>query len=196
MIAHLKGQLVYKTPTHVIIDVGGVGYEVRISLHTFATIKELEHCQLFTYQYIKGDAHALYGFASLEEKQWFLHLINVNSVGPRTAMVILSSLNPAALSQAIINNQVAVLKSIKGIGDKAAQRIMLELQNKIKPGAAGVEGMITTPGGTTTTQEALAALIKLGVLPATAEKAIAKVLKSHPDELSVETLIKEALQGA
>lgn len=194
MIAHLKGRLIHKAPTHVIVDVGGLGYEVRISLHTFSTIKTLEHCQLFTYQYIKGDIQALYGFASLEEKHWFLHLINVNSIGPRTALTILSSLSPAALAQAIINNQVEVLKAIKGIGDKAAQRIVLELQSKL--------GQTATPGASVVLrtdsvgQEALAALMKLGVAQATAEKSLAKVRKDRPEELSVETLIKEVLQGA
>lgn len=175
------------------MDVGGVGYEVRISLHTFSSIKALDRCQLFTHQYIKGDVHALYGFASLEERQWFLHLINVNSVGPRTALTILSSLSPSELAQAIINHQTGVLKAIKGIGDKAAQRIVLELQSKIKPGAVA---MSATLEGDVAGQEALAALVKLGIPPSTAEKAIARVHKNHPGELSVESLIKEALQGA
>ena len=194
MIAHLKGQLLHKAPTHVTVDVGGLGYEVRISLHTFSTIKTLEHCQLFTYQYIKGDIQALYGFASLEEKHWFLHLINVNSIGPRTALTILSSLSPVALAQAIVNSQVEVLKAIKGIGDKAAQRIVLELQSKL--GQTATSGASVVRGSDSVGQEALAALIKLGIAQAAAEKALAKVRKDRPNELSVETLIKEVLQGA
>ena len=196
MIAYLIGQLVHKTPTQVIIDVGGVGYDVRISLHTFSSIKALKRCQLFTYLYIKGDVQTLYGFATLEEKQWFLHLIDVNSVGPRTALTILSSLIPSTLAYAIINNQVSVLKAIKGIGDKAAQRIVLELQHKIRPGVVGTEDMAATREEDKTKQEALTALIKLGISPSAAEKALTKVCKEHPGEVSVETLIKEVLQGA
>lgn len=194
MIAHLTGQLLHKTPAHVIIDVGGVGYEVRISLHTFSTIKALDHCQLFIYQYVKGDIQALYGFASLEEKHWFLHLINVNSIGPRTALTILSSLSPTELAQAIVNNQVGTLKSIKGIGDKAAQRIVLELQSKL--GQITASGTSAVLGPDSVGQEALAALMKLGIAQPAAEKALAKARKGHPGEVSVETLIKEALQGA
>ena len=194
MIAHLTGQLLHKAPTHVIVEVGGVGYEVRISLHTFSAIKGLEHCQLFTHQYIKGDVHALYGFASLEEKQWFLHLINVNSVGPRTALTILSSLSPTELEQAIVNGQIGVLKAIKGIGDKAAQRIVLELQGKLGQGVTAAEGASGALGPDAVGQEALAALMKLGIAQPTAAKALAKVRKAHPGEVSLEALIKQALQ--
>lgn len=194
MIVHLKGQLIHKAPTHVIVDVGGLGYEVRISLHTFSTIKTLDYYQLFTYQYIKGDIQALYGFASLEEKHWFLHLINVNSIGPRTALTILSSLSPAALVKTIANNQVEALKAIKGIGDKAAQRIVLELQSKL--GQTAAPGASVVLGGDSVGQEALAALMKLGIAQSAAEKSLAQARKHHPDELSVETLIKEVLQGA
>ena len=194
MIAHLTGQLLHKTPTHVIVDVGGLGYEVRISLHTFSAIKALERCQLFTYQYTKGDVQALYGFASLEEKQWFLHLINVNSVGPRTALTILSSLGPAELEQAIVNSQVGVLKAIKGIGDKAAQRIVLELQGKLAPGLATAVDTSTGLGLDPVGQEALAALMKLGIGQAVAAKALAKVRQAQPGDVSLEALIKQALQ--
>ncbi len=196
MIAHLKGTLSYPTPTHVIIDVNGIGYEVRISLHTFSLIKDQSHCQLFTHQYIKGDIQALYGFASLEEKQWFLHLININSVGPRTALTILSSLSPEELQQAIINQHVALVQGIKGIGAKVAQRIVLELQNVLQSSApsATLSAMSTTT--TSSTQEAFAALVKLGIPPASAQKALAQVRSTHPDELSVEVLIKEALQAS
>lgn len=194
MIVHLTGQLLQKAPTHVIVDVGGVGYEVRISLHTFSAIKALECCQLFTYHYIKGDVQALYGFASLEEKHWFLHLINVNSVGPRTALTILSSLSPSALEQAIVNSQVGVLRSIKGIGDKAAQRIVLELQGKLGAGLPLTDGGAVALGPDPVGQEALAALMKLGIAQAAAEKALAKVRKAQTGEQALEALIKQALQ--
>lgn len=194
MIAHLTGQLLYKAPTHIIIDVGGVGYEVRISLHTFSAIKTLERCQVFTHPYIKGDVQALYGFVSLDEKQWFLHLINVNSVGPRTALTILSSLSPSELEQVIVSSQVGVLKAIKGIGDKAAQRIVLELQGKLRHGVTAAKGSLAALGPDPVAQEALAALMKLGIAQPVAEKAVAKVRKAHTSEVSLEALIKQALQ--
>lgn len=193
MIAHLIGRLIHKSPTYTVIDVGGVGYDVKISLHTFSAIKALETCQLFTHQYIKGDVHTLYGFASMEEKRWFLYLINVNSVGPRTAMTILSSLSPMELEQTIINNQVGVLKGIKGIGDKAAQRIILELKDKLGHGHAVGDNISAIQETDPIRQEALAALVKLGVSKIVAEKAIAKVHSTHTDA-SLEVLIKQALQ--
>ena len=193
MIVHLTGKLIHKTPTYTVIDVGGVGYEVKISLHTFSTIKALETCHLFTHQYMKGDVHTLYGFASMEEKQWFLHLINVNSVGPRTTMTILSSLSPLELEHTIVNNQVGILKGIKGIGDKAAQRIILELKDKLKHGLSVGDNAPTMRGVDSIGQEALAALIKLGISRPIAEKAIVKVRSTHID-VPLETLIKQALQ--
>jgi holliday junction DNA helicase RuvA len=193
MIIHLTGNLIHKTPTSAVIDVGGIGYEVRISLHTFSAIKSLKTYTLLTHQYIKGDVHTLYGFASMEEKQWFLHLINVNSVGPRTAMTILSSLSPLELERTIVNNQVVVLKGIKGIGDKAAQRIILELKDKLSHGLSVGDDAPAMQGANTISQEALAALMKLGISKLIAEKAIAKVNSTHVD-VSLESLIKHALQ--
>ena len=193
MIVHLTGKLTHKTPTYLILDVGGIGYEVKISLHTFSHIKALETCTLFTHQYLKGDTHTLYGFASVEEKHWFLRLIDVNSVGPRTAMTILSSLHPRELQRTIASNQVGILKSIKGIGDKAAKRIILELKGKLTHEHAvdsqDVEGQEQEP----IEREALAALMKLGISKAIAEKAIAKVRNTNTD-MSLELLIKQALQ--
>ncbi len=193
MIVHLTGKLINKSPTHTVIDVSGVGYDVRISLSTFSAIKPLETCTLFTHQYIKGDVHTLYGFASMEEKHWFLHLINVNSVGPRTAMTVLSSLSPIELGETIVNNQVGILKGIKGIGDKAAQRIILELKDKLKHGLPVGDNTLAMQETNPVGQEALAALMKLGINKNVAEKAIAKVRSTHTD-VSLESLIKQALQ--
>ena len=196
MIAHLHGKLTQKFPTYTVIDVGGVGYEVKISLHTFSTIKAWERGTLLVHQYIKGDVHTLYGFASVEEKNWFLHLIHVNSVGPRTAMTILSSLSTLELEQTIMNNQVGVLKGIKGIGDKAAQRIILELKGTLTDSLVAGDHPATLRRPDLVAQEALTALIKLGVSKPVAEKAITKVHKEHPEELPLEALIKKALQVA
>lgn len=195
MIVRLVGKLIQKTPTYTVIDVGGVGYDVKISLYTFSTIKTSETGILFIHQYIKGDVHTLYGFASMEEKHWFLHLINVNSVGPRTAMTILSSLSPTELEQTIVNSQVGVLKGIKGIGEKAAQRIILELKDKLTSlsSIGSIDATMHSPEPTD--REALAALMKLGIGKSIAEKAIAKVRSVYPD-VSLESLIKQALQAS
>jgi len=193
MIVRLTGKLVQKTPTQTLIEVGGIGYDVKISLYTFSTIKTLASCTLLIHQYIKGDVHTLYGFASMEEKHWFLHLINVNSVGPRTAMTVLSSLGPQELERTIVSNQVGILKGIKGIGEKAAQRIILELKGKLTQGPAARDSTSAMPGPEPVEQEALTALMKLGIGKQVAEKAIAKVRNTHPD-VSLESLIKQALQ--
>lgn len=194
MIAHLTGKLIHKSPTYVVIDVGGVGYDVKVSLNTFSKIKALEVCHVLIHQYIKGDTHTLYGFADMEEKHWFLHLIHVNSVGPRTTMTILSSLSPVELEQVIIGNQTNVLKRIKGIGDKAAQRIILELKGKMAHHSSA-DGTSLTRRGTIDTmgKEALAALVRLGINKTIAEKTITEVRSKDP-ALSLESLIKRALQ--
>ncbi len=196
MIAYIKGEITYQTPTQVMIEVGGLGYEVQISLHTYEQLKELSACKLFTYLHITADAHLLYGFGDMAEKQWFLNLIQVNGVGPRIAMTILSSLTPTELQQAILNRQTASFQAIKGIGEKVAQRIILELGDKASklttlteqaPGYAHSQEAIK--------QEALTALVKLGIQKASAEKAILQVIKTHPGELTLESLIKLALKA-
>lgn len=196
MIAYITGRLLHKAPTHVVVEAGGLGYEIRISLHTFSTIKSQETCQLFIHQYIKGDVHMLYGFASQPEKQWFLHLIGVNSVGPRTALTILSSLSPHELEQAIVNDEISTLKAIKGIGDKAAQRIVLELRGKLPSSLEGQGAVSALTGVQAIDQEALAALVKLGIGKPVAEKAIRQVRSRQHGDLALEALIKQALQAS
>jgi Holliday junction DNA helicase RuvA len=195
MIAYINGQITHQAPTQVIMDVGGLGYEVQISLHTYERLKDLTTCKLFTYLHITADAHTLYGFADISEKQWFLHLLQVNGIGPRMAMTILSSLTPKDLQQAILGHHTATLQSIKGIGQKVAQRIILELSGKI--------GKLTDLGEEVTSymhnqealrQEALVALSKLGINKVQAEKAILQIIKTHPGELTLETVIKLALK--
>src|SRR5882762_7571392 len=132
MIAYLKGKLVHKEPTHVIVEVNGIGYQVGISLHTFSEIKDREDIRLSTYLHVREDAHILYGFASDSEKQMFQLLISVNGVGPNTALVVLSYLPPDELKSAIINESTEILQSVKGIGGKTAQRLILELKDKLK----------------------------------------------------------------
>lgn len=193
MIAYLYGDITYKSPTQIIVDVSGVGYEIYISLHTYDVLKDVNIGKVFTYLHITQDAHTLYGFATNDEKHWFLQLLGVNGIGPRVAISILSSLKPDELQQAIITHNAAILKAIKGIGQKVAQRIILELHGKVvkvdsilPAQAAGKEAIY---------QEALAALTKLGMHKGTAEKAIALIIQNYEGDLTVESLIKLALSN-
>ncbi len=193
MIAYLHGTLTDKSPTQVIMDVGGIGYEVQITLNTYEALKEATTCKIFTYLHITQDAYTVYGFSDMVEKQWFLQLLGVNSIGSRTAMTVLSYLKPDQLQQIIMKQQVDVLQGIKGIGQKGAQRIILELAGK----AAKMDAVLSTPFSQQDAiyQEAIAALAKLGILKATAEKTLAKSLKNYQGEVTVEALIRLALQG-
>jgi holliday junction DNA helicase RuvA len=194
MIAYINGQITHQAPTQVIVDVGGLGYEVQISLHTYTHLKDLTACKLFTYSHITADAHTLYGFADISEKQWFLLLIQVNGVGPRIAMIILSSITPKDLQQAILGNHIATLQAVKGISQKVAQRIILELSSKVGK-LADLEEVTSYPSQEALRQEALVALSKLGINKMQAEKAILQIIKTHPGELTLETVIKLALKA-
>ncbi len=196
MIAYLKGKLVHKDPTHVVVDVNGIGYEASISFNTFSEIKDREDIRLFTYLHVREDAQMLFGFATEAEKAMFMSLISVNGVGPNTAMVVLSSLPPAELKSAILREDAATLQAVKGIGGKTAQRLILELKDKLKK----VQGdePATLPGlvSNTMRQEALTALMTLGIPRAAAEKSIDSVLKKSGNTVSLEDLVKQALKNA
>jgi Holliday junction DNA helicase RuvA len=196
MISFLRGKLVHKDPTHVIIDVGGVGYQVSISLHTFSEIKDKEDLKLLTYFHVREDTQVLFGFATAAEKQMFQYLISVNGVGPSTALVVLSFLPPDELRSAIIREDAAALQAVKGIGGKTAQRLILELRDKVKK--EGSEQTIGIPGfvGNTVRNEALSALITLGIAKPAAEKSVDSVLKKSGNTFSLEELIKQALKNA
>lgn len=196
MIDYLSGKLVFKDPTYVIIDVGGIGYHVKISLQTYTEIKDEEQIKLLTFLHIKEDAHTLFGFKQEDEKRLFLLLLSINGVGPSTGLMILSSLNSVEIEQAILSGDVATIQHVKGIGTKTAQRIILELKDKV--GKAGSDA-ITTPLGFLKSsnkirEEALQALITLGFPKAAAEKNIATVLKKTTGEISLEDLIKASLK--
>lgn len=196
MIAYLSGRLVFKDPTYVIIDVGGIGYEVKISLQTYSKIKDEEQIRLLTFLQIKEDAHTLYGFKEEAEKRLFLLLISINGVGPGTGLMILSSLNTEEIEHAILSGDVATIQHVKGIGVKTAQRIILELKDKVGKGTSEASA---TPLGflkssNKTRDEALQALITLGFPKAVAEKNIAMVLKKTTGEISLEDLIKASLK--
>lgn len=196
MIAYLKGKLVHKEPTLVQIEVNGVGYQVSISLHTFSEIKDREDLKLYTYLHVREDAHILYGFVSEAEKQMFLQLISVNGVGPNTALVVLSYLPPADLRSAIVREDAAALQAVKGIGGKTAQRIILELKDKLKKDLGDEEPGKTGMVHNTVRREALTALVTLGIAKPAAEKSIDTILKRMGTSISLEELVKQALKNA
>lgn len=194
MIGYLNGHFSIKDPTFVIIDVNGVGYEVKISLNTFSKIKDLDRGILYTYLHIKEDAHTLYGFFEKEEKSVFLHLISISGVGPNTALMINSSMSVDEIKNAIVNEEVARIQRVKGIGGKTAQRIILELRDKIRK--EGFEQSVSAGGSSSMKSEALAALTTLGINKSAAEKSIEQVLRKHGQGISLEDLIKYVLMQA
>ena len=191
MYEYLNGKLAHKAPTHVVIDVGGVGYHVHISLYTYSQIKDNEQCKLFISFQVREDAHTLFGFAEEGERRLFEHLISVSGIGPNTGRMILSSITPEEIQAAIIQGNVPVIQRIKGIGPKTAQRMVLELQDKLKK--QGPDALTAVHHQQSVPEEALAALVMLGFVRAQAEKVLANVLQVNP-ELTVEALIKEALK--
>lgn len=193
MIHHIEGKLVEKTPTYAVIDCSGVGYILHISLNTFSKISSSEKCKLYTHLAIKEDAHTLYGFADQEERIIFKHLISVSGVGASTARMILSSLSPSEVQNAILTSNVIQLKSIKGIGEKSAQRIIIDLKNKM--GKEDLASDFFVSSNNTLRSEALSALAMLGFAKNIAEKAIEKSLKNDATITSVENLIKQSLKN-
>jgi len=192
MIAHLQGRLVEKTPTDVVIDCNGVGYQVNISLHTFSLLPDSENIKLYTYLLIKEDSHTLFGFAEKAERELFKLLISVSGVGAGTARTMLSSLEPKHIIHSIGSGDVGTIQSIKGIGTKTAQRVILDLKDKVLK-LYDLEEVSAT-GYNTNKEEALSALEVLGFNKKLAEKVVEKVVKENPSA-SVETIIKQALKN-
>ncbi|QBQ40072.1 Holliday junction branch migration protein RuvA [Sphingobacterium psychroaquaticum] len=192
MYDYFRGKLILKAPTHVILDVGGIGYHIHISLTTFSQIKEQEECKLYVSFQVREDSQTLYGFASESERELFNHLISVSGIGPNTGRMMLSSITPEEIQSAIISGHVSVIQKIKGIGPKSAQRLILELQDKLKKlGGGTLLGLpISKPS---ISEEALAALVMLGFVKAQAEKVLNSLLLENPD-LTVEEMIKLALK--
>jgi Holliday junction DNA helicase RuvA len=190
MFAYLEGVLSYKSPSLLYLSINGVGYEVNITLQTFAKIQHLEKCRLYTHLQIREDAWVLYGFADEQERATFRQLLGINGVGAGTARIILSSLTPEELERAVATDDVKTLERVKGIGAKTAQRIVLELKGKL----VNAKNMETSGVAVhnTTTQDALNALVNLGINRNMAESAIKKV--KDASTLSVEELIKQALR--
>jgi len=196
MIAYLHGKLAHKDPAYVIIDVGGVGYEVKVSLQTFGALPNVgDACKIYTYQQIREDAHTLYGFAEPTEKALFLDLVSVSGVGSATALIMLSSLSSPEIKQAIVNEDVKLIQTIKGIGGKTAQRVIIDLKDKIKKeGLVAPQPNIFMPTNSQVRTEAIAALVMLGIPKPTAEKSVDTILKREGDQVTVEQLIKMALR--
>jgi holliday junction DNA helicase RuvA len=194
MIAYLNGKLSYKSPAMVHLDVQGVGYEVQISLNTYSRIQALENCKLLTFLHIKEDAHTLYGFFDDAERSIFLMLIGVSGIGANTARMMLSSLQPEDIQRAITMENEKMLESIKGIGAKTAKRIILELKDKFKK-QKDIGFQISVASNNTMQEDALNALVTLGIARNVAEQAISKVLKAEPLLEDLEGLIKKALKG-
>lgn len=196
MIAFLKGRLVHKDPAHVVIDVQGVGYQVAISLQTYSEVKDQEQIFLYTHLQIREDAHVLFGFSRESEKKLFQQLISVNGVGPSTAIVMLSYMDSNELKAAIVREDAATLQSIKGIGGKTALRVIIELKDKLKKESWEETSSISASPHNTLRNEALSALLTLGLPKAAAEKSVDAVLKKSGNTITLEDLVKQALKNS
>lgn len=192
MITHIQGKLVEKNPTDVVIDCNGVGYMLNISLHTYSQIPDQENLKLYTHLQIREDAHTLYGFASTSERELFRLLISVSGIGANTARTMLSSLTPKQIREGIAVDDVVLIQSIKGIGVKTAQRVIIDLKDKILK-IYDIDEVSVTQSNTNK-DEALSALEVLGFAKKQAEKVLDKIVKDQP-EANVETIIKLALKN-
>lgn len=192
MIAHIQGRLVEKTPTDVVIDCNGVGYQLHISLHTYSLIPDSENIKLFTFLQIKEDAHTLFGFVEKSEREIFKLLLSVSGIGANIARTMLSSMEPKQILQAIASADVVTIQSIKGIGSKTAQRVILDLKEKVLKVYDLDE--VSMSLNNTNKDEALSALEVLGFNKKLAERVVDKIVKETPDA-SIESIIKQALKN-
>jgi Holliday junction DNA helicase RuvA len=193
VIAYIQGPITYKSPTFIYVETHGVGYHINISLYTYARIEKLDKVKIFTYYHVKEDGHTLYGFIEDEERGIFIHLLSVSGIGPNTARVILSYMDPEEVRMAILQENVAALSSVKGIGPKTAKRIILDLKDKIAKKQDEMPALITDSYNTIR-EESLSALMALGFPKASVQKSISNVLKNDPQIASVEDLIKKVLK--
>jgi len=192
MIDFLNGRLIEKSPTHAVIECSGVGYFVNISVHTFSQLPDTENCKIWTHFIVREDAQVLYGFAEKDEREIFKKLISVSGVGASTARMILSSMSPSEVISTIQNQNAAALKNVKGIGAKSAQRIIVDLHDKISGDLKNPENI--TFVGNSVKNDALVALSSLGFDKTKTDKTLDKILKSSDVDYSVEELIKTALK--
>ncbi|QQL48784.1 Holliday junction branch migration protein RuvA [Mucilaginibacter ginkgonis] len=193
MYDYIEGKLAFKSPAYAVIDINGLGYHINISLNTYAKLGDNNRFKLFTWLHVKEDGHTLYGFADEGERRLFLYLISVSGIGANTARMMLSSITPEEIQEAIVSGHVATIQRIKGIGPKSAQRLILELQDKLKKDGPGT--LISVPVNHTVKDEALSALVMLGFAKNIAEKVVDNEIKRQTGSLNVEQLIKAALKN-
>lgn len=193
MIAYISGPITFKSPAYILVEAAGVGYQINISLNTFSKIEHLDQVKIFTYFHVKEDGQSLYGFHDAEERQIFIHLLSVSGIGPNTARVILSYMNPEEVNMAILQENVGALNAVKGIGPKTAKRIILDLKDKIAKKQDDVASLVVTVNNTIR-EEALSALLALGFPKAGVQKSISQVLRSDASVSTVEDLIKKVLK--
>jgi Holliday junction DNA helicase RuvA len=193
MITHIDGIIEEKNPAFTIIDVNGIGYMLYITLNTYSELPDKGRVRLLTHFVVREDAQLLYGFSNIEERQMFKELINVSGVGASTAMLILSSLKPDEVASAIVNEDVEMFKKIKGIGAKSAQRIIVDLKDKVNKFDFSVQ--ISGNQDNTIKNEALSALLVLGVDKKKAEDTISRIIENAENSLTVEELIKKTLKS-
>ena len=193
MFDYIDGRLTFKCPAYIVVEAGGVGYHINISLNTYSSLGTSERCKNYVWLHIKEDAHTLYGFMDEGERRLFLHLISVSGIGPNTGRMMLSSITPAEIQTAIVNADLPLIQRIKGIGVKSAQRLVLELQDKLKKEGTG--SLIAAPLNNTVREESLSALMMLGFAKAPAEKSLDLAVKNGGPDLTVEQMIKIALKN-
>ena len=191
MYEYIQGKITELTPAYAIVDNGNVGYYIHISLFTFTSLKDHPEARLYIHHVIREDAHLLYGFAGKKEREMFRLLISVSGIGANTARLILSSLSPVEVAQAIVTENVTILKGIKGIGGKTAQRVIVDLKDKV--GKISGEEEFLPLQGNSNVEESLSALVTLGFPKALVKKTIEKIIAQDPD-MAVEGIIKEALK--
>ena len=193
MIAFLRGKFIVKNPAHIIVDVNGIGYECNVSLNTYSAISGMESGQLFTYLHLFENGQTLYGFFDPSEKELFVQLISVSGVGAATARMMLSGMRPDEIIKAIVQGNARLLESIKGIGKKTAERLVLELKDKLVKNFN--ESLLSVPVANKIENDALNALVSLGIPRQNAEKAVKSVIASGNDNILLEELIKNALKN-
>jgi Holliday junction DNA helicase RuvA len=193
MLDYIKGEIIELTPASVIIEVGGLGYTIHISVNTYSVLSEMKECKLFVYEAIREDAYQLFGFLDKRERELFLLLISVSGVGANTARMVLSSLTVYELEGIISSGNTSALKTVKGIGSKTAERIIIDLKDKIKPRDFPVENTTSHHVYSEIAKEAIAALVMLGFNQPASQKVVNKIIKENP-VFTVEQIIKNALK--
>jgi Holliday junction DNA helicase RuvA len=193
MLDYIKGEIVELTPASVVVEAGGVGYIAHISVNTYSVLNELKECKVYVYEAIREDAHQLFGFIDKRERELFMLLISVSGVGANTARMVLSSLAVYELEGIISSGNTSALKTVKGIGSKTAERIIIDLKDKIKPRDFPAESALSLPVNSEVAREAVSALVMLGFNQPASQKVVNKIVKENP-ALVVEQIIKNALK--